>query len=292
MNTLRISLFGCVRIDQSGWASPIKITRTIQALLAYLLLQRQRSQPREVLVDIFWGEQPPERAYSCLNTTLWRLRQALEPSGVARGTYLLTTSTGEVSFNWESDHWLDIAAFEDQARRLLAKPVQLMEAGDTQTLSEALQLCTGELLEGFYDDWAIREREHLRRLQLNSLAHLMQYHKLHQQLEQSIACGQGILDLEPLSEEFHRDLMRLYVESGQRTMAVRQYEICCAFLAKEMGISPMPKTQSLYAQIIADAPTAPLPSSPNTASLTIVQSEAKTSKAASKGKISMLYFTN
>jgi DNA-binding SARP family transcriptional activator len=249
MNTLRISLFGGVRIQQSGDAAPLKLTRIIQALLAYLLLQRPRSQPREILAELFWGDQPPERAHSCLNTALWRLRQVLEPEGTARGTYLVTTTSGDVAFNWESAYWLDVAVFDDAARHLFAKAVPELTPEDVDALTRALQLCTGELLEGFYDDWVIREREYLRQRRLDTLARLLAYHKLHQDYDLGIACGQQILAIEPLSEEYHRELMYLYAETGQRSQALRQYEICRALLAKELEIAPMPETQALFAQI-------------------------------------------
>ena len=176
MSALQISLFGGVRIFHDGQPSPVKVTHTTQALLAYLLLQRHRSHCRVVLAGVLWGEHSEERARSCLSTALWRLRYALEPEGIPRGTYLVTMPTGEVGFNRESDYWLDVAVFEAQAGRVLARPVQVMEAADAVELEHALPLYAGDLLEGFYDDWALREQERLRGLYLNSLAQLMRYY--------------------------------------------------------------------------------------------------------------------
>ncbi|MFQ6102462.1 MAG: BTAD domain-containing putative transcriptional regulator, partial [Anaerolineae bacterium] len=193
MRVLRISLFGGVRIAHDGQISGMKVTRIVQTLLAYLLLQRHRSHPREVLAGLFWGDHSQERARSCLSTALWRLRRVLEPEGTPRGTYLMTTPAGEIGFNRESDHWLDVAVFEEQVGRVLAKPIHAVEAAGVRELESALQLYRGELLEGFYDDWALRERERLRCLYLNSLAHLMRYYKHHGAYEQSLAYGQQIL---------------------------------------------------------------------------------------------------
>jgi DNA-binding SARP family transcriptional activator len=250
MSILRICLLGQVRIAHADSPSPVKLTHTVQALLAYLLLQRQRSQPRETLAGLFWGDHSQERARSCLNTTLWRLRQVLEPDGIPRGTYLLTISADEVGFNLESDYWLDVATFEEQSSPVLAKPVQAMQAADAQVLESALQLYAGELLEGFYDDWALRERERLRRIYLNCLAHLMDYYKHHRAFQESLLCGQRILDQDPLREEIQREMMRLYLANGQRAMAVRQYELCRQVLATELGIPPMEETQALYAEVL------------------------------------------
>jgi DNA-binding SARP family transcriptional activator len=249
MNLLHISLFGHIRVVHRGHLSPIKVTRTCQNLLAYLLLQRDRTHPREVLAGLFWANHSQDHARRNLNSALWRLRQILEPAGVSRGTYLQSTDVSEVGFNSASDYWLDIAAFESQVAHALTTPIQHMHASDAQMLENALQLYTADLLEGFYDDWALRERERLRRMYLNSLAHLMTYYRLHQAFAQSLACGQKILDHDPLREEIHREMMRLYLANGQRTLAARQYEQCRTILADELRIAPMEETQILYAQI-------------------------------------------
>ena len=250
MTALRICLFGSIRIARADWASELKITRAVQALLAYLLLYRHRIHPREVLANLFWGDHPEEQARSCLSTALWRLRCALEPGDTTRGTYLVTTPMGEVGFNHKSDYWLDVAVFEDQASRIAGKPIQVMDADDAHQLENSIQLYVGELLEGFYDDWALRERERLRSLHLKSLAHLMRYYGYHGAYEHAITCGQNILNHDPLREEIHREVMRLYLQSGQRAQAIRHYKSCCQILDAELGIPPMEETRMLYHQIL------------------------------------------
>jgi DNA-binding SARP family transcriptional activator len=177
----------------------------------------------------------------------------LEPRGIPRGTYLLTTSIGEVGFNRESDYWLDVGVFEKKIGQVLAQPIEGMAATDASELENTLELCTGELLEGFYDDWALRERERSRSLYLKSLSHLMRYYRHHKAYEKSLACGQQILSHDPLREEIHREVIRLYVDSGQRTTAIRQYETCCQILEAELGIPPMEETQALHTEIVKSA---------------------------------------
>lgn len=243
---LQIFFFGQVKIIHLDLSTPNKITRAGQTLLAYLLLQRDRSHPRELLADLFWGDHSQDRARRCLNSALWRLRRVLEPEGVPRGTYLLTETVGEVAFNLQSDYWLDVAVFEDQVNKALSKPVQNLQTEDVQALKSALSLYKADLLEGLYDDWVLYERERLRRLYLNSLACLMQYYQRQQAYQDGIACGQQILEQDPLREEIHRQMMRLYLASGQRARAVQQYRYCCEMLAAELGISPMAETRALY----------------------------------------------
>ena len=87
MTTLYISLFGhgCVRYGESP---PLKLSRSSLSLLAYLLLH-PAPVPRELLQEVFWANQPPDRGRSSLATAIWRLRNSLETDSVPVGAYLL-----------------------------------------------------------------------------------------------------------------------------------------------------------------------------------------------------------
>lgn len=250
MSILRVSLFGTVKINHDLRPAEIKIPPKAQALLAYLLLHGPRLHPRERLLDLFWGDYSVDRARGSLSTTVWRLRRALEPPDSASGVYLVTTAADEIGFNWESDHWLDVLAFEQQASRLLDQPSSTLQPLAVEELETTLQLYKGDLLEGFYDDWAIQEQERLRCLYLDCQEHLMRYYYHNSQYEKGLACGQQILRREPLHEDVHREIMRSYLASDQRALAIRQYELCRDILARELKLAPMPETRALYDQAL------------------------------------------
>lgn len=253
MGMLRIHLFGAVQIIHNSGSPEAQATPKAQALLAYLLLQGPRYHPRERLADIFWGEYAPGRARGCLSTTLWRLRRALEPKDILSGTYLITTANDEIGFNWESDHWLDVIAFEKQVNGVLRQPIHSVQTTHIQALEKTLQLYKGDLLAGFYEDWAIQEQERLRARYLDGLEYLMRYYQQHGLYKQSLRYGQKVLAHEPTHEAIHRQLMRIYLASGQRALAVKQYETCCEILARELDLPPMEETQLLYAQAVSMA---------------------------------------
>jgi DNA-binding SARP family transcriptional activator len=252
MGILKISLFGSFRITYQNSQVEIHLTPIMQSLLAYLLLNDRYLHSREALTGLFWGDLEQEKARGCLSTALWRLRRALEPDGVSKGTYLLTSPNGEIGFNRESNYWLDVSLFKREGSAITAVSLHEVQPNQIAPLSNALKLYAGDLLEGLYEDWTLREREHLRIFYLSGLSYLMRYHRLSTNFELSLVYGQSILDLEPLREEVHRDLMRLYMLNGQRALAVQQYEACCRALAKELGIDPMQETRQLYQQIIAE----------------------------------------
>lgn len=252
MGILQVGLFGNVRVSHNEGSTEVQLTRENQGLLAYLLLQRSKLHPRDVLADMFWGENSPEKARGSLNTALWKLKKALEPEGIPAGTYLKKSNRGDVGFNKDSPYWLDVEVFEDGLNRILLCPFETLRKTYIADLEKYLSLYKGELLEGFYSDWVLHERERLRTLYLKSLIYLLQYYKFHGIYEKAIAYGQEVLELDPLREEIHREVMRLYVENGQRPLAIRQFENCRSILAKELDILPMRDTQELYAQIVID----------------------------------------
>ncbi len=225
----------------------------VQALFAYLVLHRTRSHAREVLSNLFWGEHTDARARSCLSTALWRLRHVLEPEGVTRGTYLVTKRSGEVGFNCDSEHWLDVAAFEETLQAAFRIKVEDRRLEDWASIEGALGNYTGDLLEGFYYEWALRERERLRMLYLDSLARLLRHYSESGAIEQALASGWRILELDPLREEIHREVMRLHLRSGHRALALQQYDLCREILARELDIEPMEETQALYLEIVPQA---------------------------------------
>lgn len=252
MSALEISLFGSIQVHRDG--HEVKLTRTTQTLLAYLLLYRHRPHHRDTLANLLWDDRTEDRARSCLSTALWRLRCALESEEAPADVYLITTSTGEIQFNPESAYWLDVAVFESQVNRALATTSQTLTDTEVGELQNALSLYTGELMEGFYDDWVLWERERLRLLYVSGLMGLMRHYRDLGAYDESLHCGRQILHLDPLREEIHREMMRLYLESGQRSLAVQQYETCRQILAAELNVVPMPETQALYAEVVQQAP--------------------------------------
>jgi|CXWL01.1.fsa_nt_gi DNA-binding SARP family transcriptional activator len=253
MAELKIYLFGGFSIISGKRSSNGAFTHQTQSLFAYLILQRHRALPRDILADVFWGDRDSAHARGCLSTTLWRLRRFLEPPGTPSGTYLLIGPSGEIGFNSASQHWLDVAMFEDCARRWLTRRFTCPDESTVRELEDALQLYTGELLEGFYDEWVLRERERLRGLYLDCLSGLMRHYGQQQDYENAIRCAQKILDHDPLREEIYRELMKFYSANGQRGLAIQQYKACRKTLAAELNIEPMEETQMLYRQMTAPA---------------------------------------
>jgi DNA-binding SARP family transcriptional activator len=253
MSALRILLFGCPRITHDGTHWYRQETRKADAMLAYLLLNGPRVHPRDRLTAVLWDEVSEERARGSLRTTLWRLRKRLEPHSVARGTYLVTTPAGEVGLNWQSNLWSDVGAFERSIKSVADHKSPLFDPSVPGELEAAVELYKGDLLEGFSDDWVVRERERLRDLYFRALVALMRQAEARGEWEEALGIGQRILALDPMRESIHRALIRLHLRLGQRVQALRQYRRCSRILWDELGVEPMPETRGLWREIMTGA---------------------------------------
>ena len=69
------------------------------------------------------------------------------------------------------------------------------------------------------------------------------------QADQAIPYARRLITLDPLNEFSHRQLMQVYIQAGQHSAALKQYQACEQILRKELGIDPQPETRDLYKKI-------------------------------------------
>ena len=243
---LEIKLFGPGQVRY--FDQPLEDFPNQQAhlLLCYLLLNRHHPHPRERLAAVFWNEYPTHTSRRYLRNLLWRLRRALSSIGVPVDEYL-SVSHDCVSFLTSSPYWMDIEVFERTLTRYqdLSPPELGCEQG-TDELQESVDLYSGELLEGVYEDWCLYDRERLNLLYLNALGKLMTFHELNGTYERGLAYGERILTYDQTREKAHRGMMRLYWLLGDRNAALAQYKCCTQILREELGVAPTQETDLLY----------------------------------------------
>lgn len=260
MNGLQVRLLGDVEIYRDGTRIGPFPTQTARDLFTYLSLNDDRMHPREVLVDLFWGDRPEDRALANLRTTLWRVRGVVERGD--DGVPHVRARDGKLGLNPESEIWVDVKEFERRARGIRSgddAPVTDEEAGQ---LREAIDLYRGDLLEGSYADWCLFERERLRLVYLSALERLMVYEEARGAWDAALDLGGLILERDPLREDIHRRIMRCHVLRGDRPAALRQYRRCREILRSELEIDPMEETRLLHRVIREDGPPVPGRSEP------------------------------
>jgi DNA-binding SARP family transcriptional activator len=249
---LRISLFGRMMVQCGESALSTLGTPKVQELFAYLLVYRDRAHHREILADALWGDRSSSKSRKSLRQSLWRLHCALRCSMGSAADSVLLVEPDWVRLNPQTELWLDVKVFEEAFGPV--RGIRGQDVGEecARNLQHAVLLYTGDLLEGWYQDWCEYERERLRQIYLSTLDKLIEFHESRQEYEKALLYGVSILRQEPARERTHREMMRLLYMSGDRTAALRQYERCAAALRAELEVEPGRPTRALCEQIRVD----------------------------------------
>ncbi len=235
---LQVRLLGQFDIRMDGKRVTIP-SRAGQSLLAYLMLTAGTSHRREKLAGILWPDTTDENARKNLRQELWRIRKAISTGQPAEKEYLLADEI-TLTFNRDSDYWLDVSQIE---RRDL----------DLQSLIVNLSLYQGELLPGFYDEWVAVERERIQALFEAGMEKL---------LEQLIAAERWIavqewserwLTLSGAREPAYRALMLASGVRGDMAKVAALYQRCTAELLQDLGVEPSAETRGLYDGLLKGA---------------------------------------
>ena len=219
-----------------------------RALLAVLLLDRNRVVSVGRLVEDLWGDDPPETATKALQGYVSQLRKALG------GDRLLTKPPG-YSLRVE-DGELDLDRFEG----LLREGRELLGAGDSKAaarrLAEALELWRGTPFAEFESEPFARDAG--ARLEDARLA------VLEERIEADLALGRHtrlipelkeLVGNEPLRERPRAQLMLALYRSGRQAAALELYRRTRETLSDELGIEPSLELQELERRMLQHDPT-------------------------------------
>jgi DNA-binding SARP family transcriptional activator len=248
---MSVRLFGGLSIERNGNTVDGLTGSKVQELFCYLLLQRGRPHPREALASLLWADSPTAQSKKYLRQALWQLQSALKGEHDHPEGRVCLIDTEWVRLNSAAHLWLDVAQFESVALLTRGVPSEQLDATSVEALQTAAALYRGDLLEGRYQDWCLRERERLQGIYLTILDKLMTYCEAHAKFEAGMQYGSLSLHHDRARECTHQRLMRLHYLADDRAAALRQYERCVVALDDELGVKPSERTLALYDEIRA-----------------------------------------
>ncbi len=256
MKRLSISLFGKLNIDYDGRTLHGCEALKVQELLCYLLLHRNRPQPREVLASVLWGDHcTTSHSRKYLRNALWRLQSAIAQLPDADRARLLTAEVDWIEFKSAPLLELDVEQLEMAYSRVRGLREDQLTAPQIAELEEASSRYDGYLLSGWSHDWCISERDRLHHIYLLVLEKIAGFYEYTGQYEGALTHAEQTLTYDRAHESAHRRMMRLYYKMGYRTNALRQYHACVAALRDELDVGPTRRTVELYQEICEDRAT-------------------------------------
>ncbi|WP_313330235.1 BTAD domain-containing putative transcriptional regulator [Sphingobium yanoikuyae] len=271
---LRIRLFGDLSLTSRGEA--VGLATSAAPIIGYLIVHRDRAVPRGELAGALWPERSDMRARRCLSTALWRIK-----SHAAMHELIDCSHHEMLRVNWRAARWVDTVMFERRASTILRTAPEMLDEVQYRQLRAAVALYRSDLMRSSDQEWAMIERQRLRHLHLDALFHLAHAAEARGDMQGAIGFGRQLSALEPLREDAHRLLMRIYVSSGNRAKAIEQYRICQGELSTELNVDPTAETQALFATIIGDAqPSVAAPEDRRAASLDALSARVRYARRA------------
>ncbi|MCP5366826.1 MAG: AAA family ATPase [Hyphomicrobiales bacterium] len=260
MAAIRLNLIGGMQIAD-GAGRPLALgAKKARALLAFLALHPGQAQSRDKLAALLWEDRDEAQARTSLRQALAALRKALAEADPAGGADLLVAD-GETVCLPSAAAEVDVRALQDA-----------VADGAVERLADLARAAPGALMDGFdpkapaFDDWLRAERQRVDGLVNDGLTTLLDHHQRAGELERAAHVAARILARDPLREDVHRALMRIYAGQGRHALALKQYRLCQDVLRRELGVAPDPETQALRAEVEgqrrAPAPEAPAPGLP------------------------------
>ena len=235
--TLGIHLFGRVELRVGDREVRLR-SRAAQALIGLLVLTA-RIRTREAVAAELWPDSEGGGVAASMRQALWHLRSDFLSAGLLLDSYL-HIELDAIGLRPDAPVSLDVDRFEACLR------------GHPPRLEDALLLYRGDLAEWLGLECFASDRERLSDAYEDTLALVAQERFEAGSAEGARETALALLARDPLREEAHATLLRVFGRAGSRTHVVRQYRRLVELLDRELGVEPLPETAATYRAALAD----------------------------------------
>lgn len=215
-------------------------TRKSALLLAYLAVPAGAAHARDKLADLLWPTSGEEQARGSLRHALAALRKVLGADSIETQRDSIRLRPGILA--------VDLDAVAAVAEGRLAPDV-----GEGRL--PAASLWPGTFLDGVsaegetLSDWLVFERTRSRGLGQAALERAIAALEDASRYREAIDIAVQLVALDPLREQSHRTLMRVYLASGERPKALAQFHHLSSLLSSELGVAPSAQSAALARDI-------------------------------------------
>jgi DNA-binding SARP family transcriptional activator len=230
-----LHLFGglSVSIGQRQVAVPEGSKR----LLAFVALHTGRVDRRYV-AGTLWPSVDDLRAAGNLRSSLWRLNRA--------GVTLI--ETGKTFMALSDRVTVDVHVVNEWFARLNGGVASNDDLSIYPNGVDAI-----DLLPGWYDDWALAERERIRQRMLRALELMSAALTQRGRYGEAIDAAMLAVIIDPLRETAQRALVEAHIAEGNWSEATRQFSAYRVLLAAELGAQPHASFVDLFRPILRRA---------------------------------------
>lgn len=249
---LTIQTLGTFQIENDSQEVFNLRSRKNEALLAYLLMEGQRELRRSMLAGLLWPESAEKTANLNFRQALHRIKKILpnELFTITRQTVQCHAACAPIV--------VDSLTLINCVEETRAHNHETRHSCVTcmEKLAAVANLYQGDFLAGLFfeeavelEEWILFQREWLRRQALTVLDDLTRFYSERRDFDSAEKTARQQLEIDPLREVAHQQLITILADNGNRTAALQQFEQCRDLLEAELGVEPAAETQALYEQI-------------------------------------------
>lgn len=237
--TVVIHTFGGFRMSKGGEevAEDDWPTQKALRLFAHLAISRTPITD-DAMMEMLWPDAPETKARNSLRNAVHQVRTVLKKIDDRPPAKLLVRGRKSGTARLDFDYVLDVELLDQYLR----EASDAAESGETTTAidkaKQALNLCQGEFLEGFHDDWAEGLRVQNRELYLKAMGILAHAYLDANLFEEAEIAARRMLSMDDLREDAHEITIRALAGDGRSAEAIRHYEETVDLFEREIGVSP------------------------------------------------------
>jgi DNA-binding SARP family transcriptional activator len=217
---LSINLLGGPYLSVGG--QRVEVPEGSKRLLAYVALNGGRVERRRA-AGTLWPDSDDLRAAGNLRSALWRLK----------GPGCDVLEADKVALWLRPGTCVDVEVMNEWAERLIAGRPSATDLCPVLWRADFV-----ELLPGWYDDWALFERERVRQLLLHALEALARHLVRQHRSAEAVTVAMTAVAAEPLRESAQRVLIETHLAEGNLVEARRAFNSYQALVHRELGVPP------------------------------------------------------
>ena len=214
-------------------------------IFCYLATAPAFSASKDQLVDTFWGEDEFDVIERNFHPTLSFLRRSLR-AVTSAGKNFIQFANGRYRLDPRYQYDIDVHQFTQSIERASRAIRERREEEATHAFNEAMDLCRGPYMDGFYESWVMSRRtqigEDLRRVGLQ-IAHVL-IDAGH--ADDVLRITQKLLENDPFDEMSAQMEMKARALQGDFAGLKALYHRFQETLRSELGEKPSSATQKLY----------------------------------------------
>lgn len=234
-------------------------SKKIWLLLAYILLNRNRSISAEEMIDLLWGKESiTSNPLNALKTILHRLRTMLAPLTDGLELPVLLYQNSAYVWNPEVSVSLDVERFDALCA---AADQSASETEQLQMWMEALSLYQGSFLSRLSSElWVIPIAAHYHNLYIETALKALPILEAQQRWQECADVCRNATSQEPYMEDLYAHWMQALIHMQQQRMAITIYENMSELFLSELGVIPSDSLCSLYRLALRDIQDHAIPS--------------------------------